>query len=90
MNKKLEKRQRFKLKKRDKIKLIIGAQNAMPGSILNPILGQYGLNIKLFCDQFNLQTKNFLFDISINLVVFVEENKTFSFLIKGPLVLEMI
>ncbi|MEK7086956.1 MAG: 50S ribosomal protein L11, partial [Patescibacteria group bacterium] len=40
------------------LKLQIAAGQANPAPPIGPALGQHGVNIKQFCDQFNEATKN--------------------------------
>jgi large subunit ribosomal protein L11 len=47
-------------------------------------LGQFGLNIKDFCDKFNEQSKNYDSDFIVTVWITLYSNKTLSFIIKTP------
>ena len=64
------------------IKLQIQGGNANPTQA-GPSLGQHGLNIMDFCNQFNSQTKD-KSDMIYPVVIDVYENRSFSFIIKTP------
>lgn len=64
------------------IKLQIQGGNANPTQA-GPSLGQHGLNIMDFCNQFNNQTSD-KSDLIYPVVIDVYENRSFSFVIKTP------
>ncbi len=63
------------------LKLQIAAGQANPAPPIGPALGQHGVNIKQFCDQFNEATKNMTGDI-IPAEITIYEDRTFSFVLK--------
>lgn len=66
------------------IKLKIGAGAANPAPPIGPALGQHGLNIKQFCDQFNARTAKFEKGLPHSVVIYVGAKKDFTFDIKSP------
>jgi large subunit ribosomal protein L11 len=69
----------------NKIKLQIPAGQARPAPPVGPALGQAGVNIKQFCDEFNNQTKAQAGDgmiIPVEITVFAD--RTFKFITKTP------
>ncbi len=65
------------------IKLQIKARQANPAPPIGPALGQHGVNIMDFCNQFNNQTKD-KGDLIFPVVIDVFEDRSFSFIIKTP------
>jgi large subunit ribosomal protein L11 len=65
------------------IKLHVAAGQANPAPPVGPALGQHGVNIMMFCKQFNDQTKN-RDGLTLPVVISVYEDRTFSFIIKSP------
>jgi large subunit ribosomal protein L11 len=65
------------------IKLHVSAGQANPAPPVGPALGQHGVNIMMFCKQFNDQTKN-REGLTLPVVISVYEDRTFSFIIKSP------
>jgi len=72
-----------------KIKLQIPAGKANPAPPVGPALGQHGLNISDFCNQFNERTKDKGGDI-IPVEITVFEDRTFEFITKTPPASELI
>ena len=69
----------------NQIKLQIPAGQARPAPPVGPALGQAGVNIKQFCDQFNNQTKAQAGDgMVIPVVITVYADRTFTFVTKTP------
>jgi large subunit ribosomal protein L11 len=66
-----------------KLKLQINAGKANPAPPIGPALGQHGLNIMDFCNQFNEKTKT-LGDTVIPVLITVYEDRTFDFILKTP------
>lgn len=66
-----------------KIKLQIPAGKAIPAPPVGPALGQHGLPIQDFCNQFNERTKDKMGDI-IPVEITVYEDRTFDFITKTP------
>ncbi|HHU80015.1 MAG: 50S ribosomal protein L11 [Bacilli bacterium] len=63
------------------IKLQIQAGRANPAPPIGPILGQTGINIQQFCQQFNDKTKDQMGSI-IPVVVTIYEDRSFTFITK--------
>jgi len=72
-----------------KIKLQIPAGKATPAPPVGPSLGQHGLPIQDFCNQFNERTKDKGGDI-IPVEITVYEDRTFEFITKTPPASELI
>ena len=71
------------------IKLQIPAGKANPAPPVGPALGQHGLNIQDFCNQFNEKTRE-LGDTVVPVVISVYDDKSFSFIMKTAPAAEMI
>ena len=65
------------------VKLQIPAGQANPAPPVGPALGQHGVNIAQFCQQFNEATKNMIGDI-IPAEITVYQDRTFEFRLKTP------
>jgi len=65
------------------IKLQCPAGKANPAPPVGPALGQHGVNIMEFCQQFNEQTRD-KGDTIIPVEITVYEDRTFSFILKQP------
>ena len=65
------------------IKLHVPGAQANPAPPVGPALGQHGVNIMMFCKQFNEQTKG-KDGLILPVVISVYEDRTFSFIIKSP------
>ena len=72
-----------------KIKLQIPGGQANPAPPVGPALGQHGLNIMDFCNQFNDQTKDQMGTV-LPVVITVYEDRTFEFIVKTPPAAELI
>jgi large subunit ribosomal protein L11 len=67
------------------IKLQIPAGMARPAPPVGPALGQAGVNIKQFCDEFNNRTKEQQKDgLVIPVVITVYNDRSFTFVTKTP------
>lgn len=67
------------------IKLQIPAGQARPAPPVGPALGQAGVNIKQFCDEFNTRTKEQAKDnMTIPVVITVYSDRSFTFITKTP------
>ena len=67
------------------IKLQIPAGTARPAPPVGPALGQAGVNIKQFCDEFNNTTKAMAAEgLIIPVVITVYTDRTFTFVTKTP------
>ncbi len=71
------------------IKLQIPAGKANPAPPVGPALGQHGLNIQDFCNQFNNATKE-MGDTVVPVVISVYDDRSFSFITKTAPAAEMI
>ena len=71
------------------IKLQIPAGKANPAPPVGPALGQHGLNIQDFCNQFNERTKE-MGDTVVPVVITVYEDRSFTFIMKTAPAAEMI
>jgi len=67
----------------NQIKLNIQAGKANPAPPVGPALGQAGIPIMDFCNEFNEKTKE-LGDTIAPVVITVYEDKSFTFIIKTP------
>ncbi|MFA5275514.1 MAG: 50S ribosomal protein L11 [Candidatus Omnitrophota bacterium] len=65
------------------IKLHVSGAQANPAPPVGPALGQHGVNIMMFCKQFNEQTKG-RDGLVLPVVISVYEDRSFSFIIKSP------
>ncbi len=67
------------------IKLQIPAGQARPAPPVGPALGQAGVNIKQFCDEFNARTKPQAGEgLIIPVVITVYSDRSFTFITKTP------
>ncbi len=66
------------------IKLTINAGEAKPSPPVGPALGQKGVKIMDFCNQFNNATKDFESGTPIPVVITVFVDKSFEFVTKTP------
>ena len=66
-----------------KIKLQIPAGKANPAPPLGPALGQAGINIGEFVNQFNDKTKEMMGDV-VGVEISVYKDRTFDFILKSP------
>ncbi len=65
------------------IKLYVPAGQANPAPPVGPALGQHGVNIMMFCKQFNERTKG-RDGLTLPAVITVYKDKSFDFIIKTP------
>jgi len=65
------------------IKLYVPAGQANPAPPVGPALGQHGINIMMFCKQFNEKTKG-REGLILPAVIRVYKDKSFDFIIKTP------
>lgn len=66
------------------IKLQIGAGKANPSPPIGPALGQHGLAIAAFCQDFNNQTQDYETGLLLPVEISVFKDKTYSIKIKSP------
>lgn len=71
------------------IKLQIPAGQANPAPPVGPALGQHGVNISGFCQQFNAATSDRMGEIT-PVVITVYDDRTFTFITKTPPAGELI
>jgi large subunit ribosomal protein L11 len=72
-----------------KVKLQAPAGKANPAPPIGPALGQHGVNIMEFCNQFNEQTKD-LGDVIIPVEMTIYEDRSFDFILKSPPAAELL
>lgn len=65
------------------IKLYVPAGQANPAPPVGPALGQHGVNIMMFCKQFNEKTKG-KEGLTLPAIITVYKDKSFDFIIKSP------
>ena len=65
------------------IKLYLPAGQANPAPPVGPALGQHGVNIMMFCKQFNEKTKG-KEGITLPAIITVYKDKSFDFILKSP------
>ena len=65
------------------IKLYVPAGQANPAPPVGPALGQHGVNIMMFCKQFNEKTKG-RGGLILPAIITVYKDKSFDFIIKSP------
>lgn len=71
-----------------KAKVQIEAGKATPAPPIGPSLAPHGINISEFCQQFNDKTREMEGTIPVDVAIY--EDRTFSFVLKQPLVSHMI
>ena len=72
------------------IRLQIKAGQANPAPPIGPALGQHGVNIMAFCNEFNAQTKDKEPGLVTPVVITVYQDKSFTFIMKEPPVAVLI
>ncbi len=70
-------------------KLVIPAGKATPAPPLGPILGQNGIPIPEFCNEFNGKTQG-MGNVDVPVVVTIFKDRSFKMLIKQPTVSSML
>ena len=65
------------------IKLYVPAGQANPAPPVGPALGQHGVNIMMFCKQFNERTKG-REGLILPAIITVYKDKSFDFIVKSP------
>ena len=71
------------------IKLQIPGGAANPAPPVGPALGQHGVNIQAFCQEFNDKTKDKRGEI-VPVIITVYEDRSFDFVMKSPPASELI
>ncbi|MFN3550864.1 MAG: 50S ribosomal protein L11 [Endomicrobiia bacterium] len=66
------------------VKLQIPAGQANPAPPVGPALGQHGVNIMQFCNEFNAKTKNMEQGMLIPVIITIYEDRSFTFVLKTP------
>ncbi len=66
------------------VKLQIPAGQANPAPPVGPALGQHGVNIMQFVQQFNAKTKGMDPDLKIPVVITIYKDRSFDFITKTP------
>ena len=70
-------------KKLIKIKLNLEAGKANPNPPIGPILGQYGININLFCKKYNNKTQKYI-GLKIPVIIIFYDTKKIILNLKTP------
>ena len=65
------------------IKLALGAGKATPAPPVGPALGQHGVNIVMFCKEYNAKTEGQA-GLVIPAEISIYEDRSFSFILKTP------
>jgi len=78
----LKKKKNVELEILRKVRILVPTQGATIAPPLGPTLGQFGLNIKDFCDKFNERSKKFDSDFIVTVWLTLYNNKTLTFIIK--------
>lgn len=78
-----EKKKNTELEILRKVRILVPTQGATIAPPLGPTLGQFGLNIKDFCDKFNERSKKFDSDFIVTVWLTLYNNKTLTFIIKS-------
>ncbi|MCK5461317.1 50S ribosomal protein L11 [Candidatus Gracilibacteria bacterium] len=74
-----------------KFKIQLPAGSATPAPPVGPVLGQHGVNIQKFCQQFNDGTEEFKKDgYIIPVICYIFEDKSFELDFKSPLASNLI
>ena len=73
----------------NQIKLQIPAGRATPSPPVGPALGAAGVNIPMFCKEFNAKTQDMTGTI-IPVVITVYQDKSFTFILKSPPAAELL
>jgi large subunit ribosomal protein L11 len=66
------------------INLQIPAGSANPSPPIGPALGQQGVNIMMFCKDFNAKTEKLEKGMPIPVVITVYEDRSYTFIMKKP------
>jgi large subunit ribosomal protein L11 len=66
------------------VKLQVPAGQANPSPPIGPVLGQRGLNIMMFCKEFNAATKDFEQGTPYPVLITYYTDKSFTFELKTP------
>jgi len=77
-------------KVKTQIKLQIPASGATPAPPVGPALGQHGVNIMEFCNQFNAKSKSVESGMIVPVVITIFEDRSFTFILKMPPVSALI
>lgn len=65
------------------VKLALNAGKATPAPPIGPALGQYGVNIMMFCKEYNASTMDKQ-GLVIPVEISIYEDRSFSFVLKTP------
>lgn len=72
------------------LNLTIPSQGATFGPPVGPILGQFRLKIKSFCDDFNKESKSFPKNLPLNITIYVYKDLSFNYIIKTPSIMFLL
>ena len=65
------------------VKLALKAGKATPAPPIGPALGQHGINIGLFCKEYNAKTSD-KGDLVVPVEISIFEDRSFTFILKTP------
>jgi large subunit ribosomal protein L11 len=71
------------------VKIAAPGGKAVPGQKLGPVLGQHGVNIGLFCTEFNAKTIEFM-GLTVACKLFVYDDRSFEIVVGKPIVSDLI
>nr|YP_010713797.1 ribosomal protein L11 [Galdieria phlegrea]WDA99879.1 ribosomal protein L11 [Galdieria phlegrea] len=71
------------------VRLALPAGKATPAPPVGPALGQHGVNIVMFCKEYNAKTSDKI-GLIIPAEIYIYEDKSFNFILKTPPVSELI
>lgn len=72
-----------------KVRLQIEAGKASPGPPVGPVLGQHGVNIPQFCQQYNEQTRELMGSV-VPVEILIFDDRTFKLVLKSPPVSDLL
>ena len=64
------------------LKIVLVAGKATPAPPIGPLLGQHGVNITMFCKEYNLKTIEFI-GLIIPVKITIYEDRSYSFILKS-------
>ena len=66
------------------VDLIVPAKNAKLGPPVGPILGQFKIKVKAFCDSFNSETSDYPINLPLGVTIYIYKDDSFNYTIKTP------
>lgn len=64
------------------LKLVLFAGKATPAPPIGPLLGQHGVNITMFCKEYNLKTIEYI-GLIIPVKITIYDDRSYSFILKS-------